>query len=279
MRAKCALALEANTDLPEELDRIAELAELSEDTIRARIGVTKSNWDNAKKVLPKFAEQLGDVIRSGHSFVIADAPGRADEGADAALAAHPRRAGKRPPAGARAPRSSRAVTGENIARAGVADRSDEVDVPSPEIDPAAAAEAVRLRADRLRRHNLLVQAFATRLEAAGAQLYEDPFDILGLLPALGILVEVKTLDGTKKDERERVRDALAQLLYYEAFVTHPVAGEAPIRKIACFERRVSNPHREWLNGQDIATIWKEDGAFVGDALATDFLGHHLEEFR
>lgn len=81
------------------------------------------------------------------------------------------------------------------------------------------------------------------------------------------------------DERERVRDALAQLLYYEAFVTHPVAGEAPIRKIACFEQRVSNPHREWLNGQDIATIWKEDGAFVGDALATVFLGHHLEEFR
>jgi len=210
--------------------------------------------------------------------VIADAPGRADEGVDAALAAHPR-AGARPPAGARAPRSSREVTGENIARAGVADRSDEVDVPPPEIDPAAAAEAVRLRAGRLRRHNLLVQAFAARLEAAGARLYEDPFDILGLLPALGILVEVKTLDGTEKDERERVRDALAQLLYYEAFVTRPVAGEAPIRKIGCFERRISDPHRAWLNAQGIATIWKQGGAFVGDALAGDFLRRYLEEFR
>lgn len=61
-RTKCALALEARNGSPEELDRIARLADLSEEEIRRRIGVTEANWDNAKKVLPSLAEQLGDVI-------------------------------------------------------------------------------------------------------------------------------------------------------------------------------------------------------------------------
>ena len=277
-RAKCALALEAATDSPEELDRIVELASLSEDRIRSRIHVTESNWDNAKKVLPKFAEQLGDVIRTGQSYVIADAPGRADAGAAVAPIRPSKSVAAQRTVGARAPRSSREVTPDTIARAGTAEESDEVEVPPIDVDPAAAAAAIRLRMDRLRRHNLLVQKFAARLKAAGARIYEVPFDILGLIPPRGILVEVKTLDGTDEDERERVRDALSQLLYYEAFVTRPIAGEALIRKIACFERAISDPHRAWLNGQAIATIWTENGAFVGDALASDFLGRYLKEF-
>lgn len=277
-RAKCALALEARDDSPEQLDHIVALSDLPEDTIRARIDVTKSNWDNAKKVLPRFAEQLGDVICTGQSFVIADAPGRADEGAaeepDAAVGMIQRRT-----AGVRAPRSSREVTEQTIGRAGIAEQSDEVEIPTPEVDPTAAAEGIRRRAARLRRHNLLVREFAARLQAAGAQLYEDPFDILALVAARGILVEVKTLDGTDDDERDRVRDALAQLLYYEVFVTRPIAGEATIRKVACFEHKISGPHIAWLNRQGIAVIWKENGTFTGDELAGDFLGRYLDEFR
>jgi hypothetical protein len=117
------------------------------------------------------------------------------------------------------------------------------------------------------------------LEAGGARLYEDPFDVLALVAASAILIEVKTLDGTEEDERERVRDALAQLLYYESFVTRPVAGETPIQKLACFERQVSAAHTEWLNVQRIATIWKQGDEFRGDALARDFLRGHLQEFR
>jgi hypothetical protein len=270
-RAKCALALEARNDSPEELDRIVELSDLAEEEIRTEINVSKSNWDNAKKVLPKFAEQLGDVIRIGHSFTIADSPGRAPQG----RIEEPR--AELP--GARAPRNSRAVTGETIGRAGIADRSDEVATPPGNPDPAARAETARLRADRLRRHNLLVREIATRLEAGGARLYEDPFDVLALVAASAILIEVKTLDGTEEDERERVRDALAQLLYYESFVTRPVAGETPIQKLACFERQVSAAHTEWLNVQRIATIWKQGDEFRGDALARDFLRGHLQEFR
>lgn len=277
-RAKCALALEARNDSPEELDRIVALADLAEDDICRRIGVTRSNWDNAKKVLPKFAEQLEDVVRTGRqSFVLADAPGRADAGtAEAPVGPPLARTGRA--AAARAPRTSREVTPETIGRAGTAESFDEVEIP-PEIDPAAAAEAVKVRLDRLRRHNLIVRELAAHLRAAGARLYEDPFDILALIEARGILVEVKTLDGSAVDERERVKEALAQLLYYEAFVTAPVAGGAAINKVACFEGPISADHQGWLNRAGIATIWMADGRFAGDALAAGVLGGYLEELR
>ena len=279
-RAKCALALEARDDSAAELDRIVQLADLSEDRIQARIGATKSNWDNAKKVLPRFAEQLLDVIRSRDgTYVLADAPGRAEDTGAAAATAPRNNVGRRVVSAApRAPRSSREVSPETIGMAGIAERSDEIQMPPPG-DPEAMAAAIRLRGDRLRRHNLLVRAFAALFVQAGATIYEDPFDILALFAESGILVEIKTLDGTTSDERERVRDAFGQLLYYEGFLTAAVAGEAPIYKIACFEGRISDSHRAWLNGHGVGVFWSADAGFVGDDLARDFLGSLMEEFR
>ena len=262
-RAKCALALEARNDSRAESDRIVALAELGEDAIRNEIEVTKSNWDNAKKVLPKFAEQLGDVVRTRQSFTLADAPGRADVGlAIAPTAVH------------RAPRTSHEVTPDAIALAGTAESSDEISVP---VDPEAAAASIRIRQDRLRRHQLIVRQLAARLGVADATLYEDPFDILALINARGFLVEVKTLDGTNTDERERVREALSQLLYYEAFI--PVPHGTVIEKVACFEGAISEAHCTWLNSFMIAVVWMSDGRFVGDALAAATLGAYLEELR
>jgi len=278
-KPKCALALEAKNDSPEELARIVALVELPEGEIRRRIGVTQSNWANAVKVLPKLADQLRDVVRTGHRghyrYQIADAPGRADAGAaEPRAGAIPARA--RRPSGPRAPRTSREVTPATIATTATADTFDEVEVP-PAVDPAVAAAAVRARLDRRRRHNLLVQKLAVRLTARGGRLYEDPFDILTVVEDLGILAEVKTLDGTEEDERDRVRDALSQLLYYEAFVTRPVAGEAAIRKVACFERRISDAHTSWLNHHGIGVIWQDGDRFGGDELAAEFLARFLEE--
>jgi hypothetical protein len=268
-RAKCALALEAVDDSPAELDRIAELTDLDEQEIIARIGITKTNWDNAKKVLPKFAEQLGDVIRDGDSFTIADAPGRADAGP-----APQRRAA----AAVRAPRTSRRVTPQDIGRAATAEDFDEF-ASRGEVDQAAAAAGIRQRRLRLRRHNLLVRKLAARLAQAEGQLFEDPFDLLALIRNIGVLVEVKTLDGTEADERDRVWEALAQLLYYQAFLLPAAAGQASVRMVACFERRITNAHMQWLNQQNIAVIWEDGNGFAGDALAANFLGRYLEELR
>jgi hypothetical protein len=275
-RAKCALALEARSDSARELDRIAELADLTEDEIRGRIGVSESNWDNAKKILPKWAEQLGDVIRNGQSFVLADAPGRADAGAAAGpVPAGPLR--RRVAAVPRAPRTSRLVTPQNIAQAG-AQGFDEVQIP-PEIDPARAAQGVQTRLDRLRRHNTIVRRLAERLAAAGPRLYENPFDIFALFDAFGILAEIKTLDGAVEDERSQVQAALSQLLYYEAFVTPADAADGQVHKVACFEQAISDAHANWLNQLNIAVIWQVDGGFRGDALAAEFLGRYIEELR
>jgi hypothetical protein len=277
-RAKCALALEARDDSRAELNRIAGLAEESEDDIIADISVTQSNWDNAKKVLPRFAEQLGDVIRrTDGTYVLADAPGRAEDTGEAAAVA-PRKAAPRKPSAPRAPRSSREVTPDTIGKAGTGERFDDVPLPPPG-DPAAMAAAIKARAERLRRHNMIVREFAALFEAAGAKLYEDPFDILALIDKLGVLVEVKTLDGSVPDERERVREALSQLLYYEVFLTAAVAGEAPINKIACLEQKISDEHIAFLNTYQVAVVWKEEEKFAGDDLARDFLGRHLDEFR
>lgn len=271
VRAKCALALEARDDSQAELDRVAHLVDLPQDEIVKRLRITKANWDNAKKVLPKIAEQLGDVIRTRDSYAIADAPGQAEAGPHAEL-------GRGGAAVVRAPRSSRQVTPDTIGKAATAEDFDEfASVREP--DQARLAEAVRERRDRLRRHNFVVRKLAARLAATGAQLYEDPFDLLALIRNRGILGEVKTLDGTEADERDRVREALGQLLYYQAFLLPPAAGQAAIRMVACFERRISNEHAGFLNDQNIAVIWQNGDQFAGDALAADFLGRYLEELR
>ncbi|MBI2210994.1 MAG: hypothetical protein HYU47_10440, partial [Deltaproteobacteria bacterium] len=138
-RAKCALALEAKNDSPRELGRIIRLVDLPDDRILRQLRVTKSNWDNAKKVLPSLAEQLGDVIVTlrgrDKTYRLADAPGRADAGPAAApgVVARPGRDRSAP----LTPRTSRQVTPETIGRAGTAERRDpEFQLPA-DLDPAA----------------------------------------------------------------------------------------------------------------------------------------------
>jgi hypothetical protein len=259
------LALEARDDSPEELDRIVELADLTERQIVRRIRVTDSNWNNGKKVLPRFAEQLGDVIKTGGTFVLADRPGTATARQGKARTERGRVSEGQAPF--RAPRASRSVTPDTIGNAGLAERN-EPPVP-PDTDPADVAAAIMARADRLRRHNLLVRSFASRLAIDGSEIFEDPFDILVLTDEDAVLVEVKTLDGSAADERHRVRDALAQLLYYEAFVTKPVAGELAIAKVACFELKPSDEHITWLYSQGIAVVWQAGNGFECDASAAE----------
>jgi hypothetical protein len=109
-------------------------------------------------------------------------------------------------------------------------------------------------------------------------LSADPFDLLAELKNVRILTEVKSLDGSVADEREQVQRALAQLLYYEAFL--PTVAGVTIYKVACFERQVSSEHQAFLNGLDIATIWDTGhGRFAGDNLAARVLSAYLEELR
>lgn len=257
-RAKCALALEAASDSEAELDRIVALSDLPEEEIIDAIGVSRSNWDNAKKMLPRFAEQIGDVVKEGQTYTIAENAGSVAPTREESVAATPQTDVAAP----RATRNPRAVDPETIGQAGMGEQSEPL--PPPDPDPDRMANAIATRADRVRRHNTIVRALAAELHQRGYTLYEDPFDILAVRDRVALLIEVKTLDGSASDERDRVRDALAQVLYYEAFVTEPLTQGAEIAKIACFEHQPSNEHISWLNGQSIETIWNNDGHFVNE---------------
>jgi len=268
-RAKCALALEAKNDSENELERIVKLSELDEDKIRDQIGVTKSNWNNAKKILPRFAEELGDVQKIGREFYLSDAPGVPKDSPGEVDADKSKK-------GPRKPKSASAVTADSIARSGTVETWDEADdVEEPEVDAQALKAQKAKMKSRLKRHNLIVQALAKELESEGTDLFENPFDCLACFTDEGLLVEVKTLDGTHKDEVARVRDALAQLLYYESFVTKPLVKKRAVRKIACFEQRVSDAHIKWLQSSDIFVIWSADEGFDGTPEAREELAGHV----
>jgi hypothetical protein len=255
-RAKCALALEAKNDSDAELDRIVKLSELGEENIRKQIGATKSNWDNAKKILPHFAEQLRDVTKVGQKLYLCDAPGPAQ----APIESSGSTPGKT--RSARAPRGASSVDSTTIATAGTLDAFDEAsDSDEAGLDPQTVRQRRERLRDRLRRHNLLVREIARLLESEGAQLYENPFDCLACYITEVLLIEAKSLDGTKEDEKLRVREALAQLLYYESFVMKPLIGKRAIQKVACFERKVSDEHIRWLEDNDIRVIWKGTAGF------------------
>lgn len=270
-RAKCALALEAKNDTEDELRRIVSIADLEESEIIAEMGITKTNWDNAKKILPSFAEQLGDVNKIRHSYYLSDAPG-----VKGTASAPDKERGIRRN-GVRTPRSSRAVTADTIAASARSQEPDEIDIRN--MVAGVDAETLTVRRARLRervaRHNDIVRRVAKELEGEGAELYEDPFDCLACFEDEGLLIEVKSLDGTELDEVDRVREALAQLLYYESFVIEPFTRGKPVLKIACFESEISERHITWLTGKDIQVIWCEDGGFTSDEKSRIALKSHF----
>lgn len=268
-RALCALALEAKDDSTSELERIVDLAGLSEQDILTRIGVTQSNWDNAKKILPRLAEQFGDVVKRGDQYHLSGSlpfgGSRSSHNSSQGTTLTP------------APRNSRVVTPSTIATAGTTERTTS---PSPNfVDPLDLARANQLRADRLNRHNVLVRELAAKLYDAGMQLYEGVYDMLAVSLNLAVLVEVKTLDGTADDQRDRVREALAQLLYYDAFNVTRSQTVLPRIKIAFFEGPIDDTHQEWLTASGIATLWKSGPRLRGDAASVASLSRYLEELR
>lgn len=243
-RAKCALALEAKNDSEQELERIVRLSEENEEYICRTLGITRNNWNNAKKILPKFAEQLGDVRKIGQRFYITTSPG-----ADVVLEEDGETGGS---GRRRQVLRTRKTTAGKIGRAGIDSSFDEVEIPDKDgIDPETMAEAIRTRGQRLQKHNLIVREVAKYYEDNGAKLYEDPFDCFAVLTNDGFLVEVKTLDGTMPDEVKQVRDSLSQLLYYESFAINPEMGAKTIIKIACFDKKPSDSHITWLNSVNI----------------------------
>ena len=260
-RAYCALALEAKDDSETELQRILALRDLDdEEGIRNSIGITKSNWDNAKKILPSIAEQISDVARGLDGLFVVDAGLRIDL-AD-------RESTERV--------TARRVTAQTIAALKVADDSDEVE-PMKEPDLVSLADAIAKRADRSFRHNVLVRRFAGELTDAGVELWEGLFDCLAVNQTAVVLAEIKTLDGSVLDEVHQVRNAVAQLLYYErlAMPTEVLAMDLPLIKVAVFDSMPSQVHLRWIDDLDIRVVWSQGGSFATTDSSKEVMSRHI----
>ena len=257
-RAKCALALEARNDSVDELIRISDLADLDEQAIRDAIGVTQTTWNNARKILPTVAIQLGSVRLGNNGVELADTNWMVEAtAAQNPVAAH-----------VIVGRPTRQVTPTTIARVHTHTDFDEGQ-PPVEISPADAIRTARLRVGRFRRHQAIVQRLAARLGELGADLREDPFDVVAVFDDSVLVFEIKTLGDDAADERERVREALAQLCYYDRFHVRDVADRPTYSKVACFERAISEDHRHFLQQYGIVVIWQDDDGFTGDPLPGD----------
>ncbi len=266
------LAFEANDDSDSELVRIAQLSDLqSEDAVRDAIGgETQANWDNAKKVLPGIAEQLGDLERLHGILVLRNSEMQLRESINDSQTLLPdipdeeyrfeRQTGT-------LGRRGRQVSASSIARAGLTPRSVVADLNSFQVDPVTAAAAITIRAIRLTRHNEMVRSLARLLQDKGAQLWEDPFDCLAMINGRAAMFEVKTLDGTAADEMKRVRDALAQILYYRSF-NLPQAIPTP-RLTVVFGARPSEDHAGWLLQSGIYAAWMNEDQIVFSRPAFD----------
>ena len=179
------MALEAENDSDSEFERILALRDLDdEEAIRISIGATQSNWDNAKKILPSIAEQIGDAAKSGDRLFYVGEQVAVDR-------LDPNRHGREEPRWGRA----RPTSAESIAAWRGSDESDE----GGPLVGAPTSHGAQLRAERTERHNGIVRAFARSVIGAAA-LWEDPIDCLALVGGVALLAEVKTLDGSPSDE-------------------------------------------------------------------------------
>ena len=256
-RSLCPLVLEALDDSDEEFQRIVALRDRSdEDAVRQELGVTKANWDNAKKILPSIAEQLGDAQRQGGGLYAANDGTVSLEGND-----------RQPTSGHTS--NARRVTAETIAASKGPDDSDE----GPELgasennDAHSLAEAIAKRADRSSRHNDVVRKFAASLPSPEG-LWEGDIDCLVELENAVILAEVKTLDGTGPDEVRQVRHAVSQVQYYEEFsipseVRDGLEAGKKLIKVSVFETKPSDAHIQWMQKLEIETIWRSGNGFTG----------------
>ena len=244
-RAGMEVVLEATDDSAAEYGRIAALASLPDDARRVALlalGWSDFQIQNARKILPAFAEQAGLIATDASGrFILTDAGFRQLGRAPTAVVTPSTRA--RPARTARGRHRSTAVTTSDSSKVGRSTRLSAADRRA--LTPEEQAIAAGLLYERTARHQQLVREFATRI--ADADFTEDPaaFDLLVDLRRTGALVlcEMKSIHA---DESAQVRAAVGQLLYYEYFSLPHVHKDRPVSKLVVVDRPVSEDLAEFL---------------------------------
>ena len=123
------------------------------------------------------------------------------------------------------------------------------------------SKSIEIRQERNKRHNEIVKKFAKKLSDENYELYEGRIDCLGIKKdSSAIISEIKTLDGTIEDEYKQIMKAFSQLYYYETFEIEEFPN-IHTKKVAVFEKRISDKHIVFLEKNNIKVIWLEGDAF------------------
>ena len=247
--AKLMLALEAKDHSSTEYSRVSDLAIKPMDQIVSILKASPYQAKNAVKILPALARQLGDISRAG-KYSFPDIPRLVTEDI-LELESEVLQGEER---GAQI-QDGRVVTSKNIAS--VPQFSTLV---STTVD---LADAIEVRRKRVREHQEAVRSLAVILENEDYKLFEYPFDCLGFNREQGsLLVEVKTLDGSPRDERKQAERALGQVKGYRYFNYPSVAIHENTRDLVAFTEQPLQKTTDFLIQNKVEVLWRERANWV-----------------
>jgi hypothetical protein len=264
------LALEAHDDSESELRRLRALLELPSEERRAKLGISKAQQDNARKVFPRLAQYAKLIERNsktdpwsltelGRNAIVTAAGGTA---VPPPQKRHPRRrrvrfrgakrslgkgpASRRPPRQRHAPRSR------------------------PTAEEQAAAD--QLLYERTDRHEALVDCLLGKMPSE-SEAWEDRLSydlVVDLGPDPLLLFEMKTLE---LDEATQTRRAIGQLIFYEGVVLSEEWPDRKVERVAVFESPLPDYLADLLQNNAVAAIWCDtDGIHALNALGTAVIG-------
>lgn len=240
-RAGMELALEVVDDSEAEFERVRDIAQMGSTARQEHfieLGVTRHRIDNARKVLPKFAEDAGFLTRTADGrFLLTDAGHDAIAQLSSASPSKPASTSPAPPV--RKPRDIPSTTdANNIApkRGGLPSSPRTL----TEDEQWARAQLLYERTDR---HQELVRLTVRACRPGKYSEDTASYDLLVEPDEQDevYLVEAKSI---KDDEVSQIRNAVAQLLYYEYFYVAPNHPGKAIRKTVV----VDNPIADELVG-------------------------------
>ncbi|WP_419921934.1 hypothetical protein [Candidatus Poriferisodalis sp.] len=246
------LALEAETDTENEFQRIVQLAKLNSDDRRKRLlnlGATEHKIANARKILPKFAENAKLIARASNgTFVLTNDGAKAIGTLAAPTNKVKRTRTKRPP---RRRKKDINFT-DNPSTLGRSRSTSEQpqQVASPE-DQQAAKDLIE---ERTERHQQLVRATARACRPGQFSENQFSYDLLVDLGTPGPidLIEAKSIDN---DAQKQIRNAVGQLLYYEHFIVRPTYPTRDIVKTVTVDKDVDSELAGFLESLDIGLVF------------------------
>ncbi len=238
-----SLCLEARDDSEAEFARIKGIANQTnvQQAIRAIAGTAKA--DNAAKVLPSLAKQLGDVIEEGGRLFISSM-------LQGAIAAVPERDVAHGKIGSMVRRPFEPRQRSNSGRRRKLGKHARSVVINPD-----------LLAGRFNEHEDCLDRFSVRLDQ-DSQKYEASYDLLVVRRRgqKALLVEAKTL---RDDAPIQTRIAYGQLGFYEYFDVKPMHPKCAIFSLVLTDRPLPPQCGVFLAEKGIGVVWMPRAASPG----------------